>query len=141
MNNTASPVRSCGCGCGASVVGRFRQGHDAKLKGNLLGATRSNDWWVRESAANQLVELGWGHFVDSRVLATTPVRSRYQGRYVRTRNLDNPNQYTCTDADGTTHSSRACPTVQGDCTDGNHGWACNVCTHYGDLADVARFHV
>lgn len=56
----------CLCGCGETTGGgRFRPGHDAKLKGQLLRQMRDGsktaDYRLRAIAS--LEEMGWGRFV------------------------------------------------------------------------------
>jgi precorrin-8X/cobalt-precorrin-8 methylmutase len=45
----------CECGCGLTGPGRFRPGHDAKLRSQLMKAIASGD----ERAKAKLAELGW----------------------------------------------------------------------------------
>jgi len=47
--------RSCECGCGAEGPGRFRPGHDAKLRSLLLKRIAAGD----ADAAERLTALGW----------------------------------------------------------------------------------
>jgi hypothetical protein len=59
----------CGCGCGAELAKgrRYRQGHDAKLRGKLAAAARAgqevavgtNGSRVTKPAADWLREHGW----------------------------------------------------------------------------------
>lgn len=54
--------RFCECECGGFVVGkkaRFKVGHDAKLKGELLRLAREGD----AQAVERLQKLGWSHFL------------------------------------------------------------------------------
>ena len=136
---TALEVKTCKCGCGANVRRNFLPGHDAKLKGRLLKATKSADWWVREPAVIAMVEQGWGHFVDGEILAQTPVRSR-QGRFVRSRHIDSikPWEGFITDAAGDTHSHRQCPEAKGTLTWSRtaDGWLCSTCIHVHDYSEV-----
>lgn len=130
-------TNTCKCGCGAEVARSFKPGHDAKLKSSLLGETKSNAWWTRESSVNKLIELGWGHHVELGVLDRTPVRVRFNGRYTRSKHI-NCLTYTCTDEAGTTHASQACPAIEGVATEGDRGWACNVCIHTLTKAEEAH---
>lgn len=52
-------VRFCLCGCGEQVSRRFRQGHDARLKGVLLRVARGEEEpdAIPEEALDQLEEL------------------------------------------------------------------------------------
>ena len=57
--------RACECGCGEYTQGgRFRPGHDAKLKGNLLRIARDpqSSTYLRDWAIGELTRLGWLHF-------------------------------------------------------------------------------
>lgn len=136
MNRT-NTNKTCECGCGAEVTRRFKPGHDAKLKGRLLADTKSELWWVREPAVNELVERNWGHFVDSTTLATTPVRKRAHGRWVESRHVDSL-LGTVEDEAGNSHSHWSCPSTEGKGTwvkgDGQ-GWLCSTCTHTTDLSE------
>ena len=142
-------IKSCRCGCGAVVARKFKPGHDAKLKGRLLAATRSADWWVREPAVIAMVEQGWGHFVDGEILAQTPVRNKSHGFYVKSRHIDSikPWEGFITDERGDTHSHRQCPDAQGQLTWSRtaDGWLCSTCIHTHDYSEqvgmVRRFQV
>lgn len=49
----------CLCGCGGTTSGgRFLPGHDAKLKGALIRASRTGD----AAATQKLHDLGWGKY-------------------------------------------------------------------------------
>jgi precorrin-8X/cobalt-precorrin-8 methylmutase len=52
---SSGPTRSCECGCGVEGPGRFRPGHDAKLRSRLMKALQAGD----EEARQRLAELGW----------------------------------------------------------------------------------
>lgn len=56
----------CGCGCGELVKpgSRFRQGHDARLKGDLLRAARA----MKPFAITKLRAYGWLKFLDAATL-------------------------------------------------------------------------
>lgn len=58
------PQCQCGCG-GVTKGGRFRPGHDAKLKGMLLRRIVQGD----DAALEELRQLGWEHFA-TKALAT-----------------------------------------------------------------------
>lgn len=136
----AGEIKSCKCGCGASVRRNFLPGHDAKLKGRLLTATRSADWWTREPAVVAMVEQGWGHFVDSVVLAQTPVRSRPNGRFVQSRHIDSFRVWegAILDSKGFTHAHRQCPTIIGSVEwvpTPDAGFACSDCIHTHAYSD------
>lgn len=139
---TTTPLNTtpgtCLCGCGEAVSRRFLPGHDAKLKSSLLAGTKTNQWWVRESAVRALGSMGWDHFVDVEVLDRIPVRIRHNGRFARTRHI-NYVTFACTDEAGITHSSRACPTVEGETAETNlaTGWPCGVCIHTATTAEGA----
>ena len=45
----------CGCGCGSPVQARYRRGHDARHRSQLLRAARAGD----DKASAELVRLGW----------------------------------------------------------------------------------
>lgn len=137
-DTTTTEPTNCLCGCGAQVARRFKPGHDAKLKSSLLTGTRTNQWWVREASVKALGELGWDHYVDVAVLDRIPVRVRHQGRFTRTRHITQVT-FACTDESGITHSSRACPVVEGEAvtSDLATGWACGVCIHTATTAEGA----
>lgn len=135
-------TNSCQCGCGAEVKNRFAQGHDAKLKSQLLAATRTRQWWTREAAVLEMVERNWGHFVDPQVLATTPVRSRHAGRFVRTVHIDGMRFGYVADAAGDIHSHHECPSIQGSSTwtrEAN-GWLCSTCIHTADHSELMNLN-
>lgn len=141
MNTTQTPeIKSCKCGCGSSVRRNFLPGHDAKLKGRLLTATRSTDWWVREPAVVTMVEQGWGHFVDTTTLAQTPVRGKAHGRFVQSRHIDSFKTWEgyVLDAKGDTHAHRNCPEIQGASTWSRtpDGWLCSTCIHVHDYSEI-----
>lgn len=130
-------TKTCECGCGAEVARRFKPGHDARLKGRLLRAAKSNRSWEREAAVNELVERNWGHFVDSETLARTPVRGRSHGRWVESRHLDSLHG-TCDDESGTSHSHWSCPDQEGKgrwVKGAPQGWPCGTCVHTQDLSE------
>jgi precorrin-8X/cobalt-precorrin-8 methylmutase len=59
---SATPVKRssawpspCECGCGIEGPGRFRPGHDAKLRSRLVKALQAGD----DEARQRLAELGW----------------------------------------------------------------------------------
>ena len=54
-------MNSCLCGCGAQVANRFKQGHDAKLKSQLIHSALQGD---EPEAEQRLEELGWTKFLD-----------------------------------------------------------------------------
>lgn len=137
-NGTDTTTKTCECGCGAEVSRRFKPGHDAKLKGRLLRATKSDRAWEREAAVVELVERNWGHFVDGRTLALTPVRSRHAGRWVETRHVDSLFG-TVEDEGGLSHSHWSCPEQQGKGTwtkGQGQGWTCGTCTHTQDMSEL-----
>ena len=99
-SETTATHKTCGCGCGLNVARRFRPGHDARLKGQLLTAARRGS----EAAAWQMVELGWGHYVDSVVLHELPYRNNR--RQVRL-HLDSVERFLL-DSEGTFHARANC---------------------------------
>lgn len=131
---------SCGCGCGEAVSRRYRPGHDAKHKASLTADTRSRNWWVRERAVAELVERGWGRFIDQAILASTPVRSRYRGRFCETRHV-NTLHGVVLDDEGTGHSVWFCPAAvnrpgsNGRWVKGEAGWLCSACIHTQDWSE------
>ena len=62
---TAKPKRTakeptlCECGCGEMAVRKFRQGHDAILKGRLLREARAGN----AEALAELEQRGWSKFL------------------------------------------------------------------------------
>lgn len=62
-------MKTCECGCGATVSRRFKPGHDAKLKSMLLKEARSGN----ESAKRRLKALGWDHLLNPTDQNGTPV--------------------------------------------------------------------
>ena len=137
--HTTTAPKTCKCGCEAIVARNFLPGHDAKLKGRLLKASRSTDWWIREPAVVAMVEQGWGHFLDTTTLATTPVRNKIHGRYTRSRHIDSIRSWEgfITDAAGDTHSHRQCPDAKGELTWSRtaDGWLCSTCIHVYDYSE------
>lgn len=129
-------ARRCECGCGAPVRRRFLPGHDAKLKGRLLKDTTAKHWWVREKAVAELVERQWGHYIDIEVLAYTPVRRRFQGRYVETRHAQQVGTGVV-DEHGQRHAFSTCPAIEGKVwirCESTHD--CSVCIYQNDLSEI-----
>ena len=54
-------TNSCLCGCGTAVANRFKAGHDAKLKSQLVNSALQGD---DPEAVARLAELGWSQFLD-----------------------------------------------------------------------------
>lgn len=48
-------LNECACGCGAMVKGEFKQGHDQRLKGQLMRAAIAGD----DEAIEKLIARGW----------------------------------------------------------------------------------
>lgn len=59
---------ACLCGCGDLVTGRFRPGHDAKLKSRLFSAARLGD----QDALATITAMGWLHLYDKNVPKPAP---------------------------------------------------------------------
>lgn len=60
--------KPCRCGCGETTGGgKFRPGHDAKLKGRLSTITGDATLTAeeRKAAADELTELGWTKYIRS----------------------------------------------------------------------------
>lgn len=58
------PKPLCACGCGAETGGgKFRPGHDAKLKSALFGVARGEDEQAAAAAIEELAERGWLHLM------------------------------------------------------------------------------
>lgn len=129
----------CGCGCGEATARRYRPGHDARHKADLKARTQDRRWWVRERAVWTMVEMGWGRHVDSAILASTPVRSRYKGRFTETRHIDSLHGMVLDD-EGTGHSVWFCParSSHGRWVKGGAGWACGVCIHTRDATEIVH---
>ena len=139
MTTTSQPnSKQCGCGCGEQVSRRFRPGHDGRLKGRLISQSKDARWWVREAAVVQMVDLGWGHFLDMDVVAQTKVRSRHQGRFVETRHVDSLFGVVADEA-GTSHSHWSCPSTEGKGrwvkVKDHDGWLCSTCVHTTDWSE------
>ncbi len=143
---TLGMENTCECGCGAPVARRFKPGHDARLKSDLVSAVSAPQWWVRQAAAEALLQRGWLHFAKPEVLASLKVRSRAtNGRFVETRHVAvvEAASWTHLDAQGVTHAHPACadavtPTrpERGRGT----GWLCSSCVHTSDWLDLAARH-
>ena len=64
----ATKVKKCECGCGEQTLGgRFRPGHDAKLKSRLLRAARGTNKRTATKARAELKRRGWSHFLKPKV--------------------------------------------------------------------------
>lgn len=59
----ADKTTKCECGCGEPVARRFKQGHDGRLKGQLLRDFRSGDAKARRAAMTKARRLGWERFM------------------------------------------------------------------------------
>jgi NADH pyrophosphatase NudC (nudix superfamily) len=127
MTTTQAP-RFCECGCGEPVARRFRPGHDARLKGRLLAATRSAVWQQREAAIHAMIERGWGHFVDIETLACTPKRGSW--------NINNLVAWHV-DMLEVGHAHRFCDLVSGPTQMAEVGgqWSCPKCVHTTELVE------
>lgn len=56
--------QDCLCECGEKTLGgKFRPGHDAKLKSVLIKGAKSEKERVAGKARARLEELGWGNFI------------------------------------------------------------------------------
>ena len=63
-NPNRKPAR-CQCGCGEQTLGgKFRPGHDARLKGRLLREARGRDKRTAAKARAELKRRGWSHFLE-----------------------------------------------------------------------------
>lgn len=126
----------CRCGCGGGTKRRYCPGHDARHKGRLLQQTHDRRWWVREAAVIELIDGGWGRHIDSIILATTPVRSRYRGRFCETRHVDSLHGVVLDDAN-VGHSVWYCParSSHGRWVRGLAGWLCSTCIHTRDHSE------
>lgn len=52
------------CECGEQTLGgKFRPGHDAKLKSQLITQAKSTKERIAGKARARLEELGWGNFI------------------------------------------------------------------------------
>lgn len=60
-----TPTGQCGCGCGEPARSRYRPGHDARHKEDLIRAALSG----QPDASTRLVELGWSKFLETRQAA------------------------------------------------------------------------
>ena len=70
----------CECECGETTGGgRFRPGHDAKLKSRLIHeALDGHDAKTRKAAEQRLARLGWTKFLDRKreLVTLTPTELR-----------------------------------------------------------------
>jgi predicted RNase H-like nuclease len=57
-----TPAGQCGCGCGGPVRNRYRRGHDARHKEDLIRAALAG----QVEAETRLADLGWSKFLESR---------------------------------------------------------------------------
>lgn len=142
---TTNTTKSCECGCGEAVARRFKPGHDAKLKSLLVQSVSASQWWVRQSAAEALLERGWLHFAKPEALADLKVRSRgSNGRFVETRHVEvvETADWTHLDERGHTHAHPGCSEVVGSLTAERSatGWLCSTCVHTEDWLDLAARH-
>lgn len=107
-------VGTCGCGCGEPVARRFRPGHDARLKSNLLEVARHGDTRQAEKAAWLMVEASWSRFVDEEILIALPQRNRRNQRKLHIDEVEvwigepvsQPGQ-----GHGRQHSNASCPAL------------------------------
>jgi len=128
----------CECGCGADVKRRFVPGHDAQLKSRLVNTVNTtNAWWERERAARALLDRGWANFANPVAMAKVPVRSRWHGRFVETRNMAAVGIWV-TDQAEVSHSHSGCPAIEGHTTieSSRSGWACSTCSHHQEVSDT-----
>lgn len=115
-------VNLCGCGCGTPVVRRYRPGHDARHKSNLVATLAHPHPMVAYRAAELLDELGWSGFAPPEVLRAIPYRDS-RGRVKPT--LDRV-QVWQVDHLGGHHAHRGCRTLtqrarsQGGCNRISH---------------------
>ena len=62
--------QACLCECGEQTLGgKFRPGHDAKLKSRLVEAAKSPKERIAGKARARLEELGWGNFIPAETAA------------------------------------------------------------------------
>lgn len=136
-------IKTCECGCGEQVSRRFRPGHDGRLKGRLINQAKDRRWWIREAAVLAMVNRGWGHFLPMNLVASVPVRSRHEGRFVETRHIDGLFGVVA-DESGISHSHWSCPKTQGRGRwvqiDEHDGWLCGTCVHTHDLSEMVGGH-
>jgi hypothetical protein len=72
-----TPVRLCGCGCGAEVARRYLPGHDARHKAALVLATNTApNRHLADRAIDALIEAGWVGYADLAVLRGYVQRDR-----------------------------------------------------------------
>lgn len=107
----------------------------------LIKDTEDDRPWIREKAVIKLVNGGYGHHVRAEILASTPVRSRYKGRFCSTRHIESLYGGVL-DGSGTIHSVWFCPAAKN--SDGNgtwtknirEGWLCTTCIHTQDWTEI-----
>lgn len=73
---TSPAVRTCGCGCGAPVVRRYRPGHDARHKAALVAQLADPHPIRAWEAAEALDGLAWSGFAHPGLLRAIPYRDR-----------------------------------------------------------------
>lgn len=100
----ATPAGFCGCGCGEEVARRYRPGHDARHKGALLVAARGTDTRLAERAAWQMLDAGWGRYLDDEILQALPFRHRGKRRH----HIDGVERFLVAPS-GLHHANAACP--------------------------------
>ena len=64
---------TCGCGCGELVTRRFKPGHDARLKGEMLRAYRSGDPVDKQRAQLIANDNGWERYLTDQPAKATKV--------------------------------------------------------------------
>lgn len=120
--------RLCQCGCGSEVRRNFLPGHDARLKGRLLAATRSAVWQRREAAIHEMIDRNWGHFIDIEVLATTPKRGSWNINALAAWHIDQLE---------VGHAHRFCDVIDTPTEMAPVGgeWPCPKCVHSQELVE------
>lgn len=103
MSGPVAP-RLCGCGCGAPVPRRYRPGHDAKHKSALCAAVAGQPGRAQASAADTLLDAGWGTWADPAALRSAAWRDR-SGR--ATQAIDQVTRWQV-DHHGVHHADRRC---------------------------------
>ena len=110
--------------------------------------TRDIRPWIREKAVNLLMDAEYGHLVSMEILANTPIRSRYKGKFCVTRHVKNLYGVVM-DSVAVAHSVWFCPAARNESGNGQwmkidnldtgvDGWLCSTCIHTQDRTEIVQ---